>query len=126
MSAGFPDEDCKCVVRVHLVVEVQHVVLFESDLAPEVLAHNALPSLVKEIVEHLLQFPCKHYVDFLQNFRDCVFVAAFLVDLVLFHSTLNELNSLELHVYSLMLSQCKFTFVNIAGFNPDFLVAHSA
>ena len=57
MSAGLPDEDCECVVRVHLVVEVQHVVLFESDLAPEVLAHDALPGLVKQVIEHLLQFP---------------------------------------------------------------------
>ncbi len=99
MSAGLPDEDRKCVVRIYLVVEVQHVVLFESDLAPEVLAHDALPGLVKQVIEHLLQFPRKHYVDFLQNFRDCVLIAAFLVNLVLFHSTLNELDSLELHVY---------------------------
>ena len=99
MSASLPDEDRKCVVRIYLVVEVQHVVLFKSDLAPEVLAYNALPGLVKQVVEHLLQFPRKHYVDFFQNFRDRVLVAAFLVNLVLFHSTLNELDSLELHVY---------------------------
>lgn len=59
MSAGLPNEDSGGVE-----VEVEHVFLFETDIAAKVLAHNALPGREESVIEQLFQvFRQVHVLD---------------------------------------------------------------
>ena len=65
-SAGLPDEDGEDIVGVDCVMEVEHVLVFKTDLAPEVSADYALPSWVEHVVKDLLEFLCQRHVDVLR------------------------------------------------------------
>ena len=56
-SAGLPNEDGGGVE-----VEVEHVILFETDVTAEVFADDALPSREESVVKQLFQVFRKVYV----------------------------------------------------------------
>lgn len=93
------------------MVEVDHVFVFEADLAPEMLAHNALPGGVELLVKLSLQFFRKLHV--------CNVVVAALLREPQFH----ELYGLELHVYTRGGSgkEMAVTLWHVAEFNHRFV-----
>lgn len=82
ISAAAPEENGCCAV-----VEVDHVLFLEADLASEVLAHDALPGGVELLI--------KLCFEFFRELHVCDVVVATLLRKTQFY----ELNSFELHVY---------------------------
>ena len=81
ISAAAPEEDGS-----RAVVEVDHVLVLEADLASKVLAHDALPSGVELLIKLCFEFFRKLHV--------CDVVVATLLGKPQFH----ELDRFELHV----------------------------